>query len=98
MGLYTYLGDYDDTYPSARMSDGTKQATTDWGSFHCSNNWKRALLAGYVKSIPVFRPSLSNDWSWELAKGGTCGDFAGGGDESNNLFPKDKEKWIPARC
>ena len=95
-GLYMYLGDYDDTYPSARLSDGSQQASPSWGVFHCSkNNWKRALLAGYVKTKQVFE-CPSNEWTWERAKGGTCGEFVGGGDESNNHFPKDKDKWIPA--
>ncbi len=80
-GLYTYLGDFDDTYPMARLSDGKKTPKVDWGNYHCSPwNWKRALLAGYVKAVEVFK-CPSNDEVWGVIDG-TCGTNTGG-DESN---------------
>ncbi|MBW3624888.1 MAG: DUF1559 domain-containing protein [Armatimonadetes bacterium] len=92
-GLYTYLGDYDETYPMARMSDG-KPPSNDWGNYHCSSwNWKRALFSGYVKTTDVF-VCPSNDYVWGHT-GGTCGDFQTGGDESNKHYKPNGNKEGP---
>jgi prepilin-type N-terminal cleavage/methylation domain-containing protein/prepilin-type processing-associated H-X9-DG protein len=84
-GLYMYLGDFDSTYPMVRMADaGHAIAKVDWNSYACTSwNWKRALLAGYVKSPNVFA-CPSNPYAWQDNAAGTCGNVAG--DESNMYY------------
>jgi prepilin-type N-terminal cleavage/methylation domain-containing protein/prepilin-type processing-associated H-X9-DG protein len=84
-GLSIYLGDYDDTYPMVRLAD-EKHATprVDWNTYAGSSwNWKRALLAGYVKSVQAFL-CPSNDYAWEVSDQTTTS--ASKGDESNSFY------------
>ena len=83
-GIIMYLQDYDDTYPMVRMADAAHaNPSTDWGTFHGSSwNWKRALLAGYVKSVGAFL-CPSNDYAWKDNAAGTTN---AAGDESNLYY------------
>jgi prepilin-type N-terminal cleavage/methylation domain-containing protein/prepilin-type processing-associated H-X9-DG protein len=83
-GILIYLGDYDETYPMVRMAD-EKHPTpkVDWNTYAASRwNWKRALLAGYVKSVNAFL-CPSNEYAWQ---GNAAGTTNAPGDESNLYY------------
>jgi prepilin-type N-terminal cleavage/methylation domain-containing protein len=85
-GLYTYLNDWDDTYPMNRFPTNANQmlqsntAGDFQGTFY---NWKRALES-YVKTTNVYL-CPSNDNAWGPSGCGNPG--CPSGDESNCKGP-----------
>jgi prepilin-type N-terminal cleavage/methylation domain-containing protein len=91
IGLYTYLQDWDESFPPNRFDPtGADIGTGKDFAGNAWYNWKRALLTTQKGASVFLCPS--NSYSWlPAAQGG------GNGDESNNRgpFQADKNKWPP---
>jgi prepilin-type N-terminal cleavage/methylation domain-containing protein/prepilin-type processing-associated H-X9-DG protein len=84
-GLYTYLGDWDDTFPMNRFPPGnTALHSNTGGDFQGTNyDWKRAMQT-YIKGIGVYL-CPSNDTAWGPSG---CGNpSCPQGDETNCKAP-----------
>jgi prepilin-type N-terminal cleavage/methylation domain-containing protein len=90
--VYTYLGDWDDTFPMNRFptnvalhSDTGSDLQPSW------YNWRRAV-SSYLKTYAVFQ-CPSNDNAWGPSGCGSCPE----GDETNCQKPwsTDQTTWIP---
>jgi len=66
LAMYQYLGDWDDTFPMARMPDETHPTPqVRWDTFHGSRwNWKRAI-SSYTQSVDIWA-CPSNDFQWTV--------------------------------
>ncbi|HEY3284038.1 MAG TPA: DUF1559 domain-containing protein [Armatimonadota bacterium] len=87
LGLYQYLGNWDDAFPMNRFPTTKALGTnTDGGDLQPTwYNWKRAL-SSYVKTAKVYEcPSNPTSW-YSASQNGGCGS-APAGDESNNQGP-----------
>jgi prepilin-type N-terminal cleavage/methylation domain-containing protein len=92
-GLYTYLNDWDDTYPMNRFPTTVALKSNASGDLQPTwYNWKRALYS-YVKGVNVYL-CPSNDKAWGPSGCGGCPS----GDESNcanGPYKNNKDLWLP---
>ncbi|MGQ9524588.1 MAG: type II secretion system protein [Armatimonadota bacterium] len=82
--MYSYLQDWDETFPMNRFPDRTHPLGS--GLEGSSYNWKRALYP-YLMTPKVFE-CPSNEAAWARAQATNAI-----GDESNVYYPQDK--WLP---